>query len=108
MVVLIGMIVGMYSYKAYKGKEISDVKMMDYLMRMDFFYRAMIRGEIKAFFEEMEADILRMLLKGNRSRKTMRERVIQRESYYQCLSNWRTETCLACRLSDKSPHTKYL
>lgn len=95
MVVLIGMIVGMYSYKAYKGKEISDVKMMDYLMRMDFFYRAMIRGEIKAFFEEMEADILRMLLKGNRSRKTMRERVIQRESYYQCLSNWRTETCLA-------------
>lgn len=62
--------------------EISEVKLIQYLMRNDCFLNALKGNKLEIFFEGMEKDIKRMLLKDKRVRKTMRERVSDNESYY--------------------------
>lgn len=62
--------------------ELSEVKVIQYLLRQDVFLTAVMKNQLDFFFEQMEKDIPRMLLKDSRTRKTMRERVSSKESYY--------------------------
>ncbi len=59
------------------------MKLINYLLRESIFYYAVGKNRLEAFFEEMMKDAPKMLLKDRRSRKTMRERVFQGESYYE-------------------------
>lgn len=63
--------------------EISEIKIIQYLTRANYFFEAFINNELKPFFQAMKKDIQRMLLKDKRERKTMREKVEQKESYYK-------------------------
>lgn len=63
--------------------EISEVKLISYLLRESVFYYAVAENKLEVFFEEMIKDAPRMLLKDRRHRKTMRERVLQGENYYE-------------------------
>lgn len=62
--------------------ELSEVKLIQYLMRNDGFLNALINNKLEIFLEEMEKDIPRMLLKDKRALKTMRKRVADNEIYY--------------------------
>jgi hypothetical protein len=62
--------------------ELSEVKLIQYMMRSNEFFLAMAQNSLGLFFEEMEKDIPRMLLKDKRSRKTMREKAFTQETYY--------------------------
>lgn len=62
--------------------ELSEVKLIQYIMRDNDFCLALARDSLESFFKLMEKDISRMLLKDKRNRKTMRERVASKESYY--------------------------
>lgn len=63
--------------------EASEVKLISYLLRESGFYYAVAENRLEVFFEEMIKDAPRMLLKDRRRRKTMRERVLKGESYYE-------------------------
>lgn len=63
--------------------EVSEVKLIIYLLRNSGFYYAVADNKLDAFFEEMIKDAPRMLLKDRRRRKTMRERILKGESYYE-------------------------
>lgn len=63
--------------------EVSEVKLISYLQRESAFYYAVAKNRLEDFFEEMIIDAPRMLLKDRRHRKTMRERVLKGESYYE-------------------------
>ena len=41
-----------------------------------------MKNKLELFFRELEKDLQRMLLKDRRNRRTMRERVLIKESYY--------------------------
>lgn len=62
--------------------ELSEVQLIQYMMRNNSFCMAVAKHHLEPFFKEMEKDIPRMLLKATRLRKTMRERVFQKESHY--------------------------
>lgn len=64
------------------GRELSEVKLIDYLLRNNNFCSAIGKNKIEDFLEEMEKDIQRMLLKDKRRRKTLREMIFTEESYY--------------------------
>lgn len=83
-VVIIELITAYFKRIAKKSfnTELSDVKMIQYLIRCNDFLNAVIRNQLENFFDRMETDIPRMLLKDKRARKTMRERVSGIESYY--------------------------
>lgn len=82
-----GVIIEMITHYAVsiapKWPEISEVKLIDYLMRNNVFCNAVARYKLEDFFEGMRKDISSKLLKDRRFRKTMREIVIERESYYE-------------------------
>ncbi len=80
--VIIEMITGYVARIAQKWPEISEVKLIDYLMRGNAFCAAVAGHKLEDFFENMRKDIPRMLLKDKRLSRTMRERVFARESYY--------------------------
>jgi hypothetical protein len=84
-VIIIELIVGYFKNIVYKifDIELSEVKLIQYLMRGNDFNLALARNSLESFFKQMEKDISRMLLKDKRSRKTMRERVSSRENYYE-------------------------
>lgn len=84
-VLIIELITGIFKNLAKKVSktELSSVKVVQYLMRSHEFCRAMVNNRLEEFFEQMEKDILRMLLKDKRRRKTMLERVRDKESYYK-------------------------
>jgi Transposase DDE domain len=63
--------------------EVSEVKLISYLLRESGFYYAFAENRLETFFDEMIKDIPRMLLKDRRHRKTMREKVFYGESYYE-------------------------
>lgn len=63
--------------------ELSSVKFIQYLMRGDKFRQALATNKLELFFDQMEKDIPKMLLKDKRKRRTMRERVFMKESYYE-------------------------
>jgi IS4 transposase len=63
--------------------EVSEVRLIDYLLRESGFYYAVAANRLEAFFKEMLQDTPRMLLKDKRYRKTMREKVLQGEGYYE-------------------------
>lgn len=69
--------------KGISTVELSEVKLIQYLMRGNYFFHALVFNKLESFFNEMEEDILRMLSKDRRRRKTMRERVLENESYYE-------------------------
>jgi hypothetical protein len=62
--------------------EVSEIKLISYLLRESGFYYAVAENRLEVFFEELIKDAPRMLLKDRRHRKTMREKVLQGESYY--------------------------
>ena len=64
------------------GRELSTVKLINYVMRENEFGIAVRGNTIENYMKEMKKDILRMLCKDKRSLKTMRERVIQGAGYY--------------------------
>jgi hypothetical protein len=66
--------------------ELSEVKLIQYIMRESAFCLALAKNKLEEFFDEMEKDISRMLLKDRRKRRTMRERILQKEAYYQMKS----------------------
>ncbi len=84
MVVIVELVVGLFRDIINKSfnLELSEVKLINYLLRESCFYYAVARNGLEVFIEEMVKDILRMLLKDKRKRKTMREKVFQKESYY--------------------------
>lgn len=63
-------------------RELSDTKLIDYVLRSSAFCLAIRQNKLESFLEEMENDISRYLLKNKRYRRTMRERVYMRENYY--------------------------
>lgn len=83
-VIIVDLIIGIFNTIAKKlnKTELSSVKLIQYLMRGNAFCKAVSKNQLELFFEEMEKDIVRMLLKDSRARKTMRERVRDGESYY--------------------------
>lgn len=83
-IVIIELITGYYKQVIKKtfNVELSEVKLIQYLMRNDVFLTAVLRNQLEIFFEDMEKDIQRMLLKDSRTRKTMRERISHKENYY--------------------------
>lgn len=62
--------------------ELSTVKLIQYLKRCNQFCNAIAKGTLVLFFAQMEKDLPKMLLKDKRKRRTMRERVLKKESYY--------------------------
>jgi hypothetical protein len=66
----------------YFEAELSEVKVIQYLLRENSLCRAIQSNNLQVYFSEMVKDIARMLLKDKRSRKTMRERAINEETYY--------------------------
>ncbi len=83
-VVILELIIGYFKTITEKlnAVELSEVKTIQYLMRSNSFSLAMAQNKLEAFFAQMEKDVLRMLLKDKRSRKTMREKVLHKENYY--------------------------
>lgn len=65
------------------GIELSNKKVIDYLLRQNRFCASIARNCLQDLLEEMERDLCRMLLKDKRKRKTMREKVMTLESYYE-------------------------
>jgi hypothetical protein len=63
--------------------ELSFVKLIQYLMRSNKFCEAVIKNGLERFIAEMKQDTPKMLLKDKRTSKTMRERVIYEECYYE-------------------------
>jgi hypothetical protein len=87
--VIIEMITYYVASMAPKWPEISEVKLINYLMRDNIFRNSVTQYKLEDFFEEMRKDIPRMLLKDKKCLKTMRERAFAMESYYgiQCVEN---------------------
>ena len=85
MVVIIELVSGYLRSEAGKlfDLEVSEVKLISYLLRESGFYYAVAGNKLNAFFEEMIKEASGMLLKDRRRRKTMREKVLQGESYYE-------------------------
>ena len=85
MIVIVELICGYFKSVASKlfDLEISEVKLISYLLRESKFYHAIGEHKLEAFLEEMLKDTPRMLLKDRRQRRTMREKVFQGESYYR-------------------------
>ena len=85
MIIIVELICGYFRSAAAKlfDLEISEVKLINYLLRESRFYYAVGNNRLEAFLEEMMKDTPRMLLKDRRRRRTMRERVLQGESYYE-------------------------
>lgn len=85
MALIVELICGHFKSMANKlfDLEVSEVKLISYLLRESEFYYAVAENRLEAFFEEMTKEAQRMLLKERRHRKTMRERVLQGESYYE-------------------------
>ncbi len=83
-VVILELIIGYFKTITEKlhTVELSEVKTIQYLMRSNSFSLAMAQNKLEPFFAQMEKDVLRMLLKDKRSRKTMREKVLHKENYY--------------------------
>lgn len=65
------------------GLELSEVKLIQYMMRNNEFCLALAKNRLESFFTQMEKDISKMLLKDKRMRKTMRERISSMENYYE-------------------------
>lgn len=82
--VIVEMIRGYIAHIIYKNfeRELSDARLIDYLLRNNILCASIAKHKMKSFLEEMENDIPRYLLKEKRARKTMRERVSLMESYY--------------------------
>ncbi len=66
------------------SQELSEAKLIQYLLRESQFRRAVATNKLENYLEDMLKDARRMLLKDKRRRRTMRERVFMHESYY-CL-----------------------
>lgn len=83
MVLLIG-IMSQYFGKLAEmfQRELSVPMVIDYLLRGDAFWMAVKNNKLEEFIKDMEKDLLRMLCKDRRRRRTMRERVLHEESYY--------------------------
>lgn len=83
-VIILELVIGLFKNIVDKffDRELSEVKLIQYMMRNDRFCLAMMKNDLEYFFEEMERDIPRMLLKDKRSRRTMRDRVFHHETYY--------------------------
>lgn len=62
--------------------ELSDAKLIDYLLRNSSLCFAIKKKTLESYLQELEQDVSRMLAKDKRFRKTMRERVFEGESYY--------------------------
>jgi len=85
MIMLVELVTGYFRkivVKLFK-LELSEVKLIQYLIRNGGFFSAVERDRLSIFFEEMIEDIPRMLLKDKRQRRTMREKIYQMESYYE-------------------------
>lgn len=68
---------------SYCQGELSPVKLIEYLMRNGKLCEAVKLNRIEEFEQEMLLDLGRRLMKNRRSRKTMRERIIDLEPYYE-------------------------
>jgi len=68
--------------KTFSGREVSHVKLIDYMLRESEFREAVASNHVENFLNLMEKDIRRMLLKDSRKRTTMRDKVSERECYY--------------------------
>ena len=83
-ILIIELICGYFKNVANKlfDLEVSEVKLINYLLRNSVFFYAVGKNRLEAFLEGMIKDAQRMLLKDRRRRKTMREKILQGESYY--------------------------
>jgi hypothetical protein len=84
MIIIVELICGYFKSVADKqfDLEISEVKLINYLLRESEFFYAVGNNRLEAFFDRMIKDAPRMLLKDRRRRRTMREKVFQGESYH--------------------------
>lgn len=83
-VLIIELISGYFKKLAEQAfqREFSEMKFIHYLLRGNSFLKAVLSNRLENFFKQLEQDTSRMLLKEKRHRKTMRERVFVKESYY--------------------------
>lgn len=64
------------------GRELSIVKLIKYVMRANEFVIAVQNNKIEKYMDDMTKDLIRMLCKNKRTRKTMRKRVVENCGYY--------------------------
>lgn len=85
MVLLVELVCGCYKNlaEAKFAREFSEVKLINYLLRENGFLKAVQSNTLEKYLNELEQDICKMLLKDIRQRRTMRERVLLQEPYYQ-------------------------
>ena len=85
MILIVELMCGYFKIVADKlfDLEVSEVKLISYLLRESGFYLAVAKNRLEVYFEEMIKDAPRMLLKDRRHRRTARERVSEGESYYE-------------------------
>jgi hypothetical protein len=85
MILIVELMCGYFKSVADKlfDLEVSEVKLISYLLRESGFYYAVVENRLDVYFEEIIKDAPRMLLKDRRHRRTMRERVLKGENYYE-------------------------
>lgn len=69
--------------KKYCTAELSPTKVIEYLIRNGKLCEAVIQCKIEMLEKEMVQDLQKRLLKNKRSRITMREKIINLETYYE-------------------------
>lgn len=69
--------------KMYFQEELSQEKLIKYLIRNGKLSESVRLGRVEELWEEMLQDLQRRLLKDKRKRTTMREKVNQLEAYYE-------------------------
>jgi hypothetical protein len=87
-VVLLAMLSSYFTHIAqqFQNAELSPVKLINYLLRGDGFFKAVADNRVDIFIENVGKDLPRMLCKDKRRRKTMRGRLKDHESYYGCVA----------------------
>lgn len=64
------------------GKELSDTKVIKYILREGCFARAVQNNQLEMYIDRMRKYVSRMLCKDIRKRKTMQGRVIHQQGFY--------------------------
>jgi hypothetical protein len=86
MVMIVAMVCGVFMNlsKRLCCTELSPIKLIVYLMRENKLSQAVSGHRVEELLQEITEVMPRRFLKDKRDRKTMRERAIQLEHYYEC------------------------
>ena len=83
MILLLGMINSITMKYAYSiGREISEIKLINYLIADHYFSKIIFTMDIETLIKDLIIDIPRKLCKDKRKRKTLRQRVRDGDMYH--------------------------